>query len=425
MKVCNSFYLDPEKILKYNGSDYNMEAYEYLYEAASGNYKFNDTDSVYQDDARYYLSASSRVYEEFVMDVDQFLLTCSYSGHRLKCSYLFSYVQEPLAACYETIVRPTGIGAYHTFNMFFFFNSSKFLGKYTKSLGAHVIVSDPDDFISFKQGTFIEPNDFSTLGVSVFKKRQTRSFEKSKCVHKQGLETYNFTGEPFDVIYTPNSCKDLCFGHLMYDLCNCAPGPGWNVTKNECLEKRENRKCVNNFDKTYLYYDRLTACKSECLSRCEQTNLEVTVLRENWKVNSQVVATFLEELVRNPETYNPLAHQLLNEIAFSGNDGRVVDSISQNIAQCSIYLMANKPVTNIEIMEMVTFSTFLCNMGGLLGMWLGMSVISAMEMMQNCFQKLYLGSQLFRRKPTKPGETTDTEKIKSDRPDENFWLDDD
>ena len=77
VKICNSYYLDPEKILSYNGTDLKMEAYQYLYEAASGNHKFNDTSSVNYNDVRYFMFASSRVYQEFAMNVEQFLLACS------------------------------------------------------------------------------------------------------------------------------------------------------------------------------------------------------------------------------------------------------------------------------------------------------------------------------------------------------------
>ena len=400
VKVCNSYYLDPEKILNYNGTDLKIEAYQYLHEAASGNHQFNDTGSVYKNDMRYFLSVSSRVYSEFALDVDQFLLTCSWSGIiRKKCSSVFAYVQEPLAVCYETIIEFGGLGAYNSFNLFFYFNTSKALGKYTKSVGAHVIISDPDDFLSLTDSTFIQPNDFSKLSLKVIHKQQTRSFQKAKCVHKYGTDTYNFTGEPFSVTYNPYMCKELCYSEMTWKYCKCVPRPVLNLTVDKCLENETNRRCVNDhqiYEENKFWIDN---CQSKCLGKCNKKLFKLLVQQENWSVSPKIVSAFLEELVNDEKTDNLLARQLLAQIAQSNNQSSEVEAISKNIAQCSIYLMANEPIENIEILEMVTFPTFICNIGGLLGMWLGLSVISAVEMLQNWLQKLFWGFKMFRKKP--------------------------
>ena len=400
VKVCNSFYLDPEKILSYNGTNLKLEAYEYLYEAASGNHQFDDTSSVYYNDVWFYLAASRRVFKEFAMDVDQFLLSCSWSGNRDNCSNLFSYVQEPLAVCYEAVVQLKGFGSHTSFNMFFYFNSSKFLGKYTKSLGAYVIVSDPEDFIPVLHGTFVKPNDFPILALRLMHRKQKQSFKKFKCVHKIGLDSYNFTGEPFNVTYNPHFCKDLCYVEAIWKVCECAAG-GVNMKKSECLELEENRKCVYNPNNYMQNYEWAKTCMSKCLNRCDAKQFKVSVLRENWKFNPNIVSSFLKQIVHDKKSSNTLAWRLLNQIEQSKNKSAEALEISQNIAQCSIYLMADQPITSIEIVEMVNFSTFLSKIGGLLGMWLGLSVISAVKMLQNWLQKLYLGSQMFRKKPLK------------------------
>ena len=383
--------------MNYNGEDFGKEAYQYLYEAASENYNFNDNGSVFHDDARYFLSASYRVYRQFAMDMDQFILSCSWSGKRQNCSEVLSYLQEPITVCYETLFTPSTVS--ESFNMLFYFNSSKFLGKYTKSQGAYVVVSHPEEYKTFYQGIFIRPKDFSNLALRIVHKRQARSFEKAKCVHKHGLETYNFTGEPFDVIYSPKLCKDLCYVHVMWDLCNCVTGPGWNITKTECLEEAKNRHCVNDLTKYKQNTRRIEDCHAKCLGKCDRIEMEVSVFRENWKLNPDAVFSLLEELTKKNETHSPLAQRLLEQIAQSDDKVAAIVAISENIAQCNVYLMADQPITNINLIEMVTFSTLLSNIGGLLGMWLGLSAISVITSIQKCVKKIYLGFQMCHTNP--------------------------
>ena len=165
--ICNSYYLDPHKILNYNGSEIKFEAYQFLSEAASGNHGFDDSSSVYHNDAGYIFSISSRVFREFGIDIDEFMLICSRGGYRRKCSEIFTYFFDGHGPCFQAVHNQSVLGIYDSFNIFIYFNASKSLGKYTKSQGAYVTVADPSHYVSYAEGQFIQPGDYLTLAAEL------------------------------------------------------------------------------------------------------------------------------------------------------------------------------------------------------------------------------------------------------------------
>ena len=397
VKVCYSHYLDPVKILQYNGTEFDFEAYDFLHAAASGNDSFDDSKSALSDDLLYYFPISSRVLRTFATDLDEFFLACSFAGFRINCPTHFKAVIDSFVPCFEGIVKLPALGFYSPFTLFFYFNSSKSLGKYTKTEGAYVTVSDPEEYIPPIRGNFVQGHDLLTLATDVIHKRQTVSFPKSKCVAKQGVETQNFTGEPFDVVYSVHSCSDLCNFKLKWQLCGCVSAPGWNATKTECLEKEENRRCVNDVLQYFTNYTAWAKCKSKCSRKCDERKMRVSATLQTRKFSQNSLVSFLEDLsntksnVRDNLNYtNPLAEKLLNRINQSENRNSEIEAIANHIAQCSIFIKDNQPITNVDIFPMVTFATFLSNIGGLLGMWLGLSVIAILELLQKSARKLYL-----------------------------------
>ena len=83
-------------------------------------------------------------------------------------------------------------------------NKNILLGKRKVSFpepGAFVAVYHPDDFVLSIDGTFLGPKQTTYFAVGFVYRIQKQDFPKIQCLHRSGLETYNFTGQPFQTEY--------------------------------------------------------------------------------------------------------------------------------------------------------------------------------------------------------------------------------
>ena len=219
---------------------------------------------------------------------------------------------------------------------------------------------------------------------SLVHKRQSHSLKKSKCIDRGSLDVYNFTGERFETTYNVFSCRELCYARSFYEECQCPPYSGWNITKTECLEKQNFRDCIVDPQTFFNCQPKFEKCnRRNCWRRCNENILLTSAQTIPLALQEGAVITMLKEITTKVPDPNSLAVTLLEQI----NDSYFREKgISGNLAQLSVYLDGG-PVANLQIVEMVPFATFISNLGGLLGMWLGLSVISIMQLVESLLQK--------------------------------------
>ena len=163
---------------------------------------------------------------------------------------------------------------------------------------------------------------------------------------------------------------------------------GWNLTETECLEDREARLCLSNMFYDFLKLEESTkACCADCISKCEQHSLEMTISEVEVDLKrDRLLAAFAALYYASPD--NVLAGQFLHALTTSSEPEEKVKEISQNIAQLTFYLQGDKADKHVEIIPMMTLATFLGNIRGHIGMWLGVSAISVVELLEAVFFRL-------------------------------------
>ena len=92
--------------------------------------------------------------------------------------------------------------------------------------------------------------------------------------------------------------------------------------------------------------------------------------------------SILEEIVNFPGHETSLAAKLLHEIQSSNGSLAVAERMVPNVAELAFYLQVEQQMLKYEVIPLMTFSTFLSNVGGLVGMWLGLSAISLLELLE-------------------------------------------
>ena len=229
--------------------------------------------------------------------------------------------------------------------------------------------------------------------LSIVHRYQSESFEKAKCVHKYGSQTYTFTGEPFETPYDRYSCVDLCYAKITYELCGCGNVVGWNLTKTDCLHEQRNRDCLLRTDHNFTELEqKVVGCSSKCLPKCNQKYFETQVWRKQRKWTNYTFQTVLQLIARSEEKEFSKAKRLLQVYENFSHDGEEVPKITASMSHVFIRLK-NEPVKVVEIIPLVTFSTFISNVGGILGMCLGLSAVSVYEILQKLLLHILVPSK--------------------------------
>ena len=376
VKVCNEVYLDKEKILNYNGSELGFSSYQFLYEAMSGNDNFNDSFWIFMDKSSTRFFTSTRVLDAFALDLESFLLACIVFNE--DCSQSFKVFREFYNLCYDVTLEVPYYDKSNGIYLMFYFDPNITMAKYTTTLGAFVSVAHEGQYIAPSEGFHLSPNELAIVTASVTHRFQEKPLSKKDCVNSD-IETHNFTGKPFQTLYNPESCIDLCYARVYYPACQCAPFVGWNLTNTECLEDKEKLSCMWQFgsrNKNYLFRS-MTECSLGCLPKCNQKTLENNILKKKLDWNGYNLRNFMRNLARGLGREHPYWKVL------KVNDSKPEDwdRVTPHVSQVFIRLK-NEPIRIVNVVPLMNMNTFISNFGGLLGMCLGLSAISLFEFLE-------------------------------------------
>ena len=168
-----------------------------------------------------------------------------------------------------------------------------------------------------------------------------------------------------------------------YKRCNCSSHLGLNITNTECIEDENLRRCVLIAIRDFkTEVQRSKKCLGSCLTKCEHSSYELSVRKEPQLVPGEKMRLLLTLLVTQNYTNSTLVHNLFRRMAHHPKPLEEAKRISENIGQVTFFLRNNQQETKFEVIPFLTFPTFVSNVGGLVGMWLGISAISLMQFLE-------------------------------------------
>ena len=378
VKVCNEVYLDKRKVLNYNGSQLSFDSYRFLYEAMSGNDDFNDSRRIFVDKNSVKFFVSFKTLETFKLDVEDFLVGCLTSTEAQNCTSSFKLFPEFNTICYDATINVSHFDKNNGIFLVFYFNPNMTMGKYTTTIGAFVTVAHEGQYIAPAEGFYLNANEMAVVSGSVVHLKQEADLTTVNCVEKD-VETYHFTGEPFETLYHPETCMDICYAQFLWLLCKCSPITGWNLTKTECLEDPENMNCLwtKGYQNKTEFLEYLEDCSSKCWPKCNQKILQTSVLKKSLNWNGYHLREYLSRLDKSlGEKKSQRKLLQINE-----SNSEEWDKVAPHVSKVFIRLKT-EPVKIVKVVPLVNFTTFMSNFGGILGMCLGLSAISVFELME-------------------------------------------
>ena len=146
IKICNQIFLDPHKILNYNGTDVDSDSHNFLYQTLTGGPIPENSFRSYYHPFRDFYVMSEKVFETFKFDIDKFMLACGVNLFEKSCISDFKFYLEPHASCYEAHISNLGFGVYQYLEILLYFDPDLALYNFTEKLGAYVVISHVDEY---------------------------------------------------------------------------------------------------------------------------------------------------------------------------------------------------------------------------------------------------------------------------------------
>ena len=389
IELCHKIVFDEEKIIAYNGTEYDKKSINFLKQMVLQNDSFNHRDFILPSTFGDTFLLSPRIMDAFKLDLNQFLTTCIIFGSFRDCSQNFKFHLEFASSCYKAQIDLGGFGTSRALMLGFYFDPNHKFGKYSVDPGLSVAIHHPNDHLSPLEGFTLAARDHVIVTANVEHKLQHFSFEKAECAKKTTQE-HNITGTQHSSNYHPRLCQELCFVKKLYLRCNCSFNYGINSGETVCLEQEGNRKCLRDaFFEWDIIESSGESCLSNCLPKCSKTELKTSVLKDRDRNSALKMKSLLEAVGMIPGQNISLAAKLVHKIQSSNESLKVAEQILPHTAELTLYFPKENQIKLFEVIPLMTFATFLSNVGGLVGMWLGLSAISVLELLGRQVSKLW------------------------------------
>ncbi|XP_060606460.1 degenerin mec-10-like [Ruditapes philippinarum] len=306
-----------------------------------------------------------------------FIHSAVFSGHRMKLS-IFEEMQSHLYGnCYtldedKLIARGSG----HKNSLYIVFNieTAEYLHDITSAYGVRMVLHE--------RGTFPLPED---EGLTLSSQFETHIGLRLTRVVRLGGKFGDCTdGHEFKmkykIEYTVPICYTICETEYLQSMCNCRSVSSLNLVGSETLrfcDYDEDEGCVEKVIDN-IHDGKL---KCDCPARCKENVFSTTFSSRQWPHKKYLKSVILEEIcnrntnITSSKQYSEMCNNL---IAVTDED---LDQIAPNFLAVYIYF---EDLNYETISEEPLYNTirFLSDIGGAMGLYMGASVLTYVELLQ-------------------------------------------
>ncbi|XP_055896751.1 acid-sensing ion channel 2-like [Biomphalaria glabrata] len=247
----------------------------------------------------------------------------------------------------------------------FFLEIDEYIEEIRESIGFKIILHDPNSMPNPEfEGFQILPGTQSNIALRLL---QTQYLPQpyGDCVDHSNSDYF----ENYDYVYTETFCMALCSARNALEKCHCKTTFYDNVDLPEGFETVD--YCGDN-DELYQCWkkeDNSDPPCDECQSDCSLNTYNYKISSSIWP-NSKALKGYLDQVCgkMSADRCARLRNQSESELR--------ENFVSANIFYESFY------VDSFTTDPAVTLTDFLCNFGGCIGLWIGLSIISVFEVVQ-------------------------------------------
>jgi hypothetical protein len=122
-----------------------------------------------------------------------------------------------------------------------------------------------------------------------------------------------------------------------------------------------------------------------CRPRCSETSYKYTVTESRWPAPKLYESFSSKEILARDDRQNLKAYKLLREVIMNNQNSNAVESnydfINYNFARLNVYL---RDLESLHTEQQVAYplSNLFSDIGGSLGLWVGLSLLTLVELLQ-------------------------------------------
>ncbi|XP_053320789.1 amiloride-sensitive sodium channel subunit beta-like [Spea bombifrons] len=367
--LCN---LNRARMSQLNASKYQSLA-NHLSEGSDEDTPKNDARERYLAFALSQLSAEEQM--SLGHQLQDMLISCVFHDEVCDESFFTPFLNPKLGSCYTfnglrhrslqdtssvkpaAVLNATKAGFSYGLTMELFIEQNEYISSLSTAAGLRVVLHGqgkmpfPED-----EGVNVPPGQESDIGVvKVHVKRLAKPYN-SRC--SSGENIRNYYADVYGTDYSREACKKSCAQAKMIKNCGCrmwefpAP-PGLDVPLCNISEPSVNT-CVEMYEYK-LSHDQL---KCQCPLQCEEENFELTMSSSQWP-SSMYLDSFAKRLR-------------------SKKGSQRMQTIRDNVVKVVVYYQQLNYELIEEVPSMQLVDLF-SSIGGLVGLWIGVSVCTVAE----------------------------------------------
>ncbi|XP_045198345.2 amiloride-sensitive sodium channel subunit gamma-2-like [Mercenaria mercenaria] len=335
---------------------------------------------------------------------EDFIHSAVFSGHRMKLTSFKKVLSHVYGNCYtldEDKLIARGSGHKNSLKIVFNIETEEYLEDYTSAYGVRMVLHE--------KGTYPLPED---EGLTLSSRFETHIGLRMSRVLRLGGKYGDCTNgnefeEKYHIKYTVPVCHSMCEIENLKSKCQCIPPSSLST-----VDKDVSRLCDADDDETCIenviddIHDGNIQC--DCYSRCNEDVFSTTYSSRVWPHKTYLKKVLLQEACKR--NVNKTGWNLFTDICYEISENIEVadenlDKIASNFLAVYIYFED----LNYEIIsEEPLYNTlrFLSDIGGAMGLYMGASVLTYVEILQVALEVFLFFKQKWMR-------TTPIEKFSS------------
>ncbi|XP_050400495.2 degenerin mec-10 [Patella vulgata] len=303
-------------------------------------------------------------------EIETMLIKCAFAGRSCHPENFTQITNSHFGNCYTLqtpFFKSRRSGPGRGLELILFLEKHEFIRGITNGNGIQIMVHDRDSIPHpYDEGIAVAPESETFVGLNML--RVSRMVEPyGSC--DDGTTFQNKYGAK----YTRASCQKFCESVLIMDKCNCTDSKQEEINlkiantrelPHECRSQKDT-KCMVSINRRYEIGD----LKCKCDDPCEETKYVKSVSARQWPSNDY--AQLLLRVLCNKR----------GETICNGYDQVDHRSLAQNFVKLNIYF---ESLNYQNITEEADYqdSQFASDVGGTVGLWIGLSALSLMEVFQ-------------------------------------------